>query len=573
MAFDGLFAHAMVHELNDLLSGGRVTKISQPYSNEVILTIRANRQNYPLLLSANPNYARIQITHIPYANPQTPTNFTMMLRKYLDGARITNIWQLENDRVIYLDFTSRNELGDLITLQLSIEIMGRHSNVILLDAHSEKVLDAIKHVPVEQDRYRTLLPGSTYKQPPKQDKIDPFTAQTLLYQELVEKYANRDVLAAELVKTYQGFSRLSGLILADTLHSTKFASLPQAFAAFLDKTTHPDPIILEQNDKLDFTFISGEFPIHSHWDSLSQMLDVFYQEKAERERVRQQGSQLIKVVTTNLRKNQRKLKKQEKELAATQQADSYRIKGEILTTYLYQVQQGQAEITLPNYYEDNKMLKIDLSKQLSPSQNAQKYFKRYQKLKNAVLFLNKQIQLTKQEISYLESIETAIELADPAGLPQIKLELQQQGYLRQQNKRQNNKKTRQAKQSQPAEFSSSDGVKISVGRNNLQNDRLTLKTARKDDIWLHVKNLPGSHVIVHSKEPSKQTLLQAAYLAAYFSKARASANVAIDYVPVRNIHKPNGAKPGYVIYEGQKTLYVTPEKDEMQELLETNSNK
>ncbi|KRN85833.1 Rqc2 family fibronectin-binding protein [Ligilactobacillus acidipiscis] len=565
MAFDGLFAHAMVNELKNTLVGGRVAKISQPYSNEVILTIRANRHNYPLLLSANPNYARIQITKIPYENPQTPTNFTMMLRKYLDGAKIQDIWQLQTDRVIYLSFTRRNELGDQITLLLSIEIMGRHSNVILIDSQENKVLDAIKHVPVQQDRYRTLLPGSTYRTPPKQEKTDPFSEQDF-FSELNKQFPNRDVLASELMKAYQGFSKLSGLLLADTLHSAEYKTVNEAYKSFLEKTENPTPVIITHNDKIDFSFFSGQMEVQSTWETLSELLDKFYQEKAQHDRVKQQGADLIKVVKNNLRKNERKLKKQEKELKATENADFYRIKGELLTTYLYKVKRGMTSVTLPNYYNNEQPEKINLSNQLSPSQNAQKYFKRYQKLKNAVKYLGEQIRHTKSEINYLESLASTIELADPSDLPEIKVELQEQGYLKSQKNSPAAKNKRRKSLSKPAEFTSNDGTRISVGKNNKQNDHLTMKIAKKSDFWLHVKNIPGSHVIVHSSSPSDETLTQAAQIAAYFSKGRSSANVAVDYVPVKNIRKPNGAKPGFVIYEGQKTIYVTPEKEEIEKL-------
>lgn len=565
MAFDGLFAHAMVNELKNTLVGGRVAKISQPYSNEVILTIRANRHNYPLLLSANPNYARIQITKIPYENPQTPTNFTMMLRKYLDGAKIQDIWQLQTDRVIYLSFTRRNELGDQITLLLSIEIMGRHSNVILIDSQENKVLDAIKHVPVQQDRYRTLLPGSTYRTPPKQEKTDPFSEQDF-FSELNKQFPNRDVLASELMKAYQGFSKLSGLLLADTLHSAEYKTVNEAYKSFLEKTENPTPVIITHNDKIDFSFFSGQMEVQSTWETLSELLDKFYQEKAQHDRVKQQGADLIKVVKNNLRKNERKLKKQEKELKATENADFYRIKGELLTTYLYKVKRGMTSVTLPNYYNNEQPEKINLSNQLSPSQNAQKYFKRYQKLKNAVRYLGEQIRHTKSEINYLESLASTIELADPSDLPEIKVELQEQGYLKSQKNSPAAKNKRRKSLSKPAEFTSNDGTRISVGKNNKQNDHLTMKIAKKSDFWLHVKNIPGSHVIVHSSSPSDETLTQAAQIAAYFSKGRSSANVAVDYVPVKNIRKPNGAKPGFVIYEGQKTIYVTPEKEEIEKL-------
>ncbi|NYA63145.1 NFACT family protein, partial [Lactobacillus salivarius] len=251
-------------------------------------------------------------------------------------------------------------------------------------------------------------------------------------------------------------------------------------------------------------------------------------------------------------------------LKATENADEYRIKGEVLTTYLYQIKRGMTKITLPNFYDNNKEITISLSNQLSPSQNAQKYFKKYQKLKNAVTFVNEQIELTKKEVAYLEEIQTQIELATPADLNDIKTELQQEGYIK--KKQQKSKHSSRVKINKPESFIASDGTEILVGKNNLQNEKLTLHTAKKTDIWLHAKNIPGSHVIIKSNNPSDETLFEAAMLAAYFSKFRSSANVPIDYVQVKNIRKPNGSKPGFVIYEGQKTLTVTPTEDFVLEL-------
>lgn len=557
MTFDGLFTHAMIHELNQTLQNGRVTKISQPYPNEVILTIRANRTNYPVLLSANPRYARFQITQIPYTNPAVPTNFTMMLRKYLEGAKLLKIKQLDNDRVVYFEFLTRNELGDKLPLLLSAEIMGRYSNVILINQSTNKIIDTIKHVGMDQNRYRTLLPGATYRQPPTQNKENPFEQDSNTFEELIQKYPNREVLADNLLKQYQGISRDNALALADKLHSSN--NFVQAFNDFLAMTEDPIPTMNGNNFSI-FT----DNPNDKKFTTLSEMLDVFYHTKANRDRVQQQGGQLLHVIRKNLQRNKKKLKKLSNELKATENADEYRIKGEVLTTYLYQIKRGMTKITLPNFYDNNKEITISLSNQLSPSQNAQKYFKKYQKLKNAVTFVNEQIELTKKEVAYLEEIQTQIELATPADLNDIKTELQQEGYIK--KKQQKSKHSSRVKINKPESFIASDGTEILVGKNNLQNEKLTLHTAKKADIWLHAKNIPGSHVIIKSNNPSDETLFEAAMLAAYFSKFRSSANVPIDYVQVKNIRKPNGSKPGFVIYEGQKTLTVTPTEDFVLEL-------
>ena len=555
MSYDGLFTHAMVQELQAKLVEGRVMKISQPYPNEVILTIRSQRKNYPLLLSANPSYARAQITAIPYTNPPVPTNFTMMLRKYLEGARLVAIEQLECDRVINFAFSNRNELGDKLPLLLSIEIMGRHSNVILINQAENKIIDTIKHVGLDQNRYRTLLPGSTYRLPPKQAKQNPLTASPADFEQLVAAYPNREVLAKELQANFQGLALDSALYLADYFHQAGVSAA--SLAALWAKLAQPTPSLLTE-PKLNFSaFDYPSATTSTRFESLSELLDEFYGTKATRDRVKQQGARLILVVKNNYKKNKKKLGKLKRELAATENADDYRLKGELLTTYLYQVEPKQKKVTLPNYYANEQPVTISLKPQLSPAQNAQSYFKRYTKLKNAVGYINEQISLTEQELAYLDSIQAQIELAEPKDLPDIALELESGGYL----KKPKQKAKRKPKLSQPAKFKASDGSEILVGKNNLQNDRLSLKTAAKNYWWLHVKDIPGSHVIIANPHPSEETLLEAANLAAYYSKAQGSANVAVDYVQVKHLRKPNGAKPGFVIYEGQQTLFVTPDKE------------
>lgn len=574
MSFDGAFTHAMVGELSQQLVGGRVSKINQPYDNEVILTIRANRKSLPLLLSANPTFARIQITSIPYVNPATPTNFTMMMRKYLSGAILTQVTQSENDRVVHLDFTSRNELGDQVTLRLIIEIMARHSNVMLIDLATMTILDTIKHVGSDQNRYRTLLPGGTYINPPAQDLINPFNSQAAeQVTDLVRDYPNEDVLSQQLRHTYQGLGQDTGLALAKALHEP--GKPVNNFQEFFAHFNQPEPtMVTSDTGKTAF----NAFPYRQEhvtlqsFDTLSAMLDYYFQDRVERDRVQQQGSTLIHVVRNELKKNRTKMKKLEATLKAADGADEFRIKGELLTTYLTQIKRGMTSITLPNFYDNEVPIDILLSNQISPSQNAQKYFKKYNKMKASVSYVNDQIAKTQAEIDYLENVSSQIELAAPKDLMDIKVELQQGGYLRDHEHNQRSGKKKRQQVSKPEIFTASDGTKIEVGKNNLQNEKLTLHSAAKSDYWLHVKNMPGSHVIVHDDSPSEDTLLEAANIAAYFSKARQSSSVPVDYVQVKKIRKPNGAKPGFVIYEGQKTLYVTPERQLVDQLSSTKSS-
>ncbi|MHA8138606.1 NFACT RNA binding domain-containing protein [Lactobacillaceae bacterium Scapto_B20] len=570
MSFDGSFTHAMVSELNRDLKGGRVAKINQPYPNEIIMTIRSNHHNYPLLLSANPSYARAQVTSIPYVNPAVPTNFNMTLRKYLSGSVLIDVTQSANDRVMQLHFSARNEIGDLKSIVLVIEIMARHSNIILVDGSDRQVIDSIKRVGADKSRYRTVLPGDPYINPPEQALIDPFAfSDENKLQAIVSQFPNQDVLAQQLRKTFQGLGKDTAFQLALTLHRSE--SLMAGFQEFFAQFDQPTPTLIDTNKPTFLPFIPLDVStdVLKRFDTLSSLLDAYYQTKAQKDRVREQGGVLIKVTRNELKKNRNKLKKLAKTLDDTKLADDYRIKGEVLTTYLNQAHSGDNQIELPNFYDENRPITIKLAPDKSPSQNAQWYFKQYQKKKNAIAFVNQQIELTNDEIKYFESIMSQIELADPSNLADIKAELQQGGYL---NDHEHKRKKKPGKQqiSKPERFVSDDGTVILVGKNNLQNDKLTMKTADKRDVWLHTQKIHGSHVIVRSLDPSEQTLEQAAMLAAYFSKGRDSANVPVDYVQDRYVKKPNGAKPGFVIYEGQNTMYVTPSQ-EMVEHLRANS--
>ena len=559
MAFDGFFTHAVVHELDQTLATGRVAKVNQPYPAELIMTIRAHRHNYSLLLSANPTYPRMQITQIAYQNPAVPSNFAMTMRKYLEGAILESIEQVDNDRIIKMNFKTRDELGDQQRLVLVIEIMARHSNVSLVNEKNHKIIDTIKHVGSDQNRVRLLLPGATFVMPPKQDKVNPYLPNQI-YTDLVRKDLDENELAKQLQARYQGLGRQSAQELARELQAS--SDLPTTYHTFLKQFENPDPVIYDDNNgKRQFAaFLPSNIKEEqlTHYDTLSVMLDAFYAQKAERDRSKELAGQVLKVLHNELKKDRRKVKKLKQQLEDAAKADYYRIRGEILTTYLGKLTAGMTEITLPNFYDDNKPLKIKLDPELSPSRNAQKYFTKYDKLKTSVDYVKEQLKLANDEINYLANIESQIDLASPADIQEIRLELQQQGYIKQ--KRQNSKKRRKVRVSKPEEFHTSNGTTVLVGKNNLQNDRLSFKIANKNDIWLHVKDIPGSHVIIRDSDPDEQTLLEAAQLAAYFSKGRNSDNVPVDYLPAKRLHKPNGAKPGFVTFTGQKTLYVTPHK-------------
>lgn len=559
MAFDGFFTHAVVHELDQTLATGRVAKVNQPYPAELIMTIRAHRHNYSLLLSANPTYPRMQITQIAYQNPAVPSNFAMTMRKYLEGAILESIEQVDNDRIIKMNFKTRDELGDQERLVLVIEIMARHSNVSLVNEKNHKIIDTIKHVGSDQNRVRLLLPGATFVMPPKQDKVNPYLPNQI-YTDLVRKDLDENELAKQLQARYQGLGRQSAQELARELQAS--SDLPTTYHTFLKQFENPDPVIYDDNNgKRQFAaFLPSNIKEEqlTHYDTLSVMLDAFYAQKAERDRSKELAGQVLKVLHNELKKDRRKVKKLKQQLEDAAKADYYRIRGEILTTYLGKLTAGMTEITLPNFYDDNKPLKIKLDPELSPSRNAQKYFTKYDKLKTSVDYVKEQLKLANDEINYLANIESQIDLASPADIQEIRLELQQQGYIKQ--KRQKSKKRRKVRVSKPEEFHTSNGTTVLVGKNNLQNDRLSFKIANKNDIWLHVKDIPGSHVIIRDSDPDEQTLLEAAQLAAYFSKGRNSDNVPVDYLPAKRLHKPNGAKPGFVTFTGQKTLYVTPHK-------------
>ena len=545
MSFDGFFLHHMVEELRRELVNGRIQKINQPFEQELVLQIRSNRQSHRLLLSAHPVFGRIQLTQTTFENPAQPSTFIMVLRKYLQGALIESIEQIENDRIVEITVSNKNEIGDHIQATLIIEIMGKHSNILLVDKSSHKILEVIKHVGFSQNSYRTLLPGSTYIAPPSTESLNPFTIKD---EKLFEILQTQELTAKNLQSLFQGLGRDTANELENILVSDKLST----FRNFFNQKTKP--CLTETS----FSPVPFANQVGESFTSLSDLLDTYYKDKAERDRVKQQASELIRRVENELQKNRHKLKKQEKELLATDNAEEFRQKGELLTTFLHQAPNDQDQVTLDNYYT-NQPITIALDKALTPSQNAQRYFKRYQKLKEAVKYLTDLIEETKATILYLESVETVLNQAGLEEIAEIREELIQTGFIR---RRQREKIQKRKK---PEQYLASDGKTIIyVGRNNLQNEELTFKMARKEELWFHAKDIPGSHVVISGNlNPSDEVKTDAAELAAYFSKGRLSNLVQVDMIEVKKLNKPTGGKPGFVTYTGQKTLRVTPDPEKI----------
>jgi predicted ribosome quality control (RQC) complex YloA/Tae2 family protein len=562
MAFDGVFTYAITKELQQALEGGRITKIHQPFAHELVLQIRSYGRNYKLLLSAHPSYARVHLTNETYDNPTEPPMFCMLLRKHLEGSIIEAIRQVDFDRIITIETKGRNEIGDIHTRQLIIEIMGRHSNIILIDKDTNTIIDSIKHLSPAVNRYRTVLPGREYIAPPSHGKINPLEATEETVLKKIDFHAGK--LAEQLVAAFSGISPLLAKEIVFRAGLANRATLPKSFISLMDEVRAHRfaPAMYTNGEKewfyaLPLTHLQAEA---KPFDTLSELLDRFYFGKAERDRVKQQAHDLERFIANEKAKNEKKLIKLKQTLEEAKQAEQYRLYGELLTANLYAIERGMKEIEVINYYDENgATVTILLDPQKSPSENAQSYFQKYQKAKNSLNVVQEQIKRTNEEIAYFDTLLQQLETAAPKDVEEIREELIEQGYLRA-------RATKQTKKQKPRKieldrYVASDGTEILVGKNNKQNDYLTNKLAHKDEIWLHTKDIPGSHVVIRSKNPSEQTIAEAANLAAYFSKARQSSSVPVDYTRVRYVKKPSGAKPGFVIYENQQTIYVTPDED------------
>jgi predicted ribosome quality control (RQC) complex YloA/Tae2 family protein len=562
MSFDGLFTKGMVDELVRTLKGGRINKVHQPYKNEVILTIRANGVNQKLLFSAHPSYARVQLTNEAYENPSEPPMFCMLLRKHIEGYILEDVYQVGNDRMIIFEIKGRNEIGDISYKQLIIEIMGRHSNIILVDKTRNIILDSVKHVSFAVNSHRAILPGQPYIYPPEQNKQNPFSA---VEDDVLRKIDfNSGKLDRQLVEHFAGTSPLFAKEVIFQSGIANRTTVPKTFIQMIDKIKSraiEPSIIATENKEVYYLFplehVKGEVKTFS---TLSEMLDRFYFGKAERDRVKQQGNDIERLIINEKEKNEKKIEKLENTLREAEKAEQLQRFGELLTANLYAAKKGMKEIEVVDYYDETGgTVAILLDPRKTPSENAQKYFSKYQKAKNSVSIVIEQIEKAREEVFYFENLLQQVQSASPKDIQEIREELIEGGYIRDRQRR-NAKKISNAKPILD-HYLSSDGTELIVGKNNKQNDYLTNKLAARDEIWLHTKDIPGSHVVIRSKDPSEGTIYEAAKLAAYFSKARNSSSVPVDFTKVRYVKKPNGAKPGFVIYDNQQTVFVTPEEE------------
>lgn len=559
MSFDGLFTHAMVRDLNAQFAGSTIRRIQQPNRHSVIFTIRSHKKNYKLLLTIDPNMARLQLTEQSYVNPEAALNFLMVLRKYIDGARIEAIRQFQSDRIVFFDLIRQNEIGDEQPMQLVLELMGRHSNLFLID-QEHRIIDTLKHVALSQNRMRPLIPGATYQFPPLQtDKRDPFEDSADRHAHVEAMMSENETITSKVVQAHWiGFGKDSARELSERLYAEP-AHAVHIFDTFIAEFDRPQPTLTYTTDgkwhfhAIDYQSVGGD---KEHFETLGGLLDSYYAKLAHSNKISELSDQLDQVIKHHLKHNRKKQQNLTSDLAKSEKADDYRVKGEVLSTYLYQIDKGSEQVSLPNFYNNNEDITIALDPARTPSDNAQRYFKRYRKLQNSKQYIEREMAKVKDELIYFESLETQLAQADGDALEDMQSELIDGGYIKQYKR----KAKKQPKASKPRAFKSSAGHAIYVGRNNRQNDYLTHREANREHYWFHAKNIPGSHVILATDQPTYAEIEEAAKYAAYFSKYRYSANVPVDYTQVKDVKKPNGAKPGFVNYFNQQTVYVTPDR-------------
>ncbi len=570
MAFDGIVIANLVKELNETIQNGRISKIAQPENDELLLTIKGNRGQIRLLLSASASLPLIYLTTENKPSPMTAPNFCMLLRKHIANGRITKIEQPNMERIIKFEIEHLNELGDLCHKWLIVEIMGKHSNIIFCD-QDNRIIDSIKHISAQVSSVREVLPGRTYFIPQTQEKCNPLTTSQ---EEFFEKACSKPYsLQKNIYMTYTGISPVAASELccradldgdrpAQALSEEEKHHLYHHFSWLMDEIREgafSPNIIKNGKEPIEFSAIPlsqyADFTV-TEYPSISQVLETFYAEKNNYTRIRQKSVDLRKVVNTILERSRKKYDLQLKQLKDTEKREKYKIYGELINTYGYNLEQDAKSLTALNYYT-NETITIPLNNQLTPLENAQKYFDKYNKLKRTYEALTDLTQETKGEIEHLESISTSLDIAvSEDDLTQIKEELTQYGYIK---KKHTNKK--QKIKSKPFHYLSSDGFHIYIGKNNFQNDDLTFKFAVGCDWWFHAKGMPGSHVIVktNGEKLPDRTFEEAGRLAAYYSKGRENDKVEIDYLEKKNVKKPNGSKPGFVVYYTNYSLVASPD--------------
>ena len=573
MPLDGLFLHFLKTEIAASAIGSRVEKVHQPAKDELVLLLRARNGSNKLLISASANSPRIHFTAVAPDNPKSPPMFCMLLRKYLTGAVLSDIRQAGLDRILFLDFDCTNEIGDKTKLTLCVEIMAKHSNIILVNEENV-IVESVKRIDFTKSEIRQVLPGMAFSLPPSQGKhsILMNSAETLVNKafELKEKRVSEALLGV-----LQGFSPLICRELAEVscgedvklkyLTSIQIKHLTDNLELCkkrLESGKHTAIMLKNSDEKpVDYSFVNitqyGSAYTAQEFAGLSEMLDEFYTERDRIDRTHQRAADLVKVIGNAIARTARKLNLQREELTACADRETLRVFAELISANQYKLQKGALFCDVENYYDSNNVIRIPLDPALSPAANSQKYYKAYRKAKTAEQMLAKLIERGEQELQYFETVSDALFRASTQGeLDEIRSELADNGYIKHKNKA--GKKP--DKPLPPIEYSSADGFKILVGRNNLQNDRLSLKTAGKNDLWLHTQKIPGAHVIIISdnREIPPATIEQAAQIAAYHSKSRESSLVPVDYTLAKNLKKPPGALPGKVIYNTYNTIWVKP---------------
>lgn len=569
MPFDGVVAKAVTDELNRNIVGGRIYKIYQPAKDTLLLYIRSTNRNLKLLLSSNANTARLHLTEIEYENPASPPMFCMLLRKHLVGGTITGIEFSDYERIIGLLVEADDELGDKSIKKLVIEIMGRHSNIILLN-EGGKIIDAIKHVDQDINRVREIMPARTYILPPVQDKTVPSRLDVHGFI-LSIRYDERP-LSKILLSAISGLSPVlcreicfrAGIepdvgpkYLTDFKIQALAETLKHMIECWEQENYTPCVVLDSAGNPVDYHAVHlSQYGKVEAFTEISEAIDRFHKAREMKEQIRNKCADLIQLVKTNLDRCEKKIRIHVATLEENADLDKYRLYGELITANIYSLRKGMNHCSLLNYYaEEETYLEIPLDENRTPQENAQWYYKKFNKAKSAHAYASEQLKLSRRELNYLENVLFSLEEADSSeSIEEIREELREQGYIHKTNIRRKN-----LPKSRPYEFISSEGYPIWVGRNNMQNDELTLKFAKPGDMWLHTKNLPGSHVIARIPDPiPDKTLLEAASMAAWFSRARNASRVEVDYTRVKYVRKPSGAKPGMVIYVNYNTVIVDP---------------
>ncbi len=581
MGLDGITLAAIRSELEDKLIGGRVDKIYQPKSELLTIRVRQPGENLNLLLSANPQGPRVHLTNESFDNPAQPPAFCMLLRKHLQSGRIRKVEQPNFERILNIVIQYKDEQGQLIDKNLVIELMGRHSNVILVD-HKNKILDSIKRVTDKMSRQREVLPNKTYSPPPEQGKKNPLNHTAQEFKTLLEEHFDSQSYKA-IMNSYRGIGPLMAKEISYRANIDPYDKItsPQDIEALykpfslifnniINNKFNPT-IVMKGEEFKNFSSLElKQFDLETkEFSSISKLMDLYYKEKILRKKKQKLTEKMLSVISSNKKKAYKKYRKVNGQLKGALSSDKYKLKGELITANIYRLKEGDTQATLENYYDNNKKIKIKLDPRLTPAENAQRYFKKYEKAKRSIKHLKNQVRKGKNEINYLKQLELSIEHSQELDdLIEIYEELIDEGYIKKQKK--GSKK--QDRKLLPLTFKSSDGYQILVGRNNKQNDHLTKKVANDGDTWLHVKDIPGSHTIIrnHTRdEIPDSTLLEAAQIAAYYSKGRESSKVPVDYTLTKYVNKPKGAKPGMVYYDNHKTLYVEPKE----ELIKSLKNK